>query len=190
MPQYLASDEASDRSVHAARMRATLRAGTTGCAVFLPAVKTIMQYLTIHTGSERKSVSERNRERGCRRRGEREGREVRKVGAAIGDTRGGGGGDFLPSRGYQEERQVVSSSFSFSLPERSPAIAVASCAVSCLDAAFSSFCRCVSLSPSPSPTSSFSTLPGLCLSLSPPRAWCKLLGASHPASSAFMRRRR
>lgn len=50
------------RSVHAARMRATLRAGTTGCAVFLPAVKTIMQYLTIHTGSERKSVSERKPE--------------------------------------------------------------------------------------------------------------------------------
>jgi len=75
MPQHLATRQAAgrgrDRSVHAARMRATLRAGTIGCAVFLPAVKTIMQYLTIHTGSERKSVSERNQERGCQCRGER-----------------------------------------------------------------------------------------------------------------------
>lgn len=48
-----------DASVHAARMRATLRAGTLGYAVFLPAVKTIMQYLTIHTRRAREKSRDR-----------------------------------------------------------------------------------------------------------------------------------
>lgn len=47
-------------------MRATLRAGTLGYAVFLPAVKTIMQYLTIHTRRAR----EKSRDRGRGREGE------------------------------------------------------------------------------------------------------------------------
>ena len=84
-------------SVHAARMRATLRAGTLGYAVFLPAVKTIMQYLTIHTKRKRGRGREREREIE-RQRGEscgtmavavsgREGiggREIRKVGVNVG----------------------------------------------------------------------------------------------------------
>lgn len=79
-------------------MRATLRAGTLGYAVFLPAVKTIMQYLTIHT----KRAREKSRDRGRGREGEgggggeqwdggsggigarrHRGREIRKVGVNV-----------------------------------------------------------------------------------------------------------
>lgn len=69
-------------------MRATLRAGTLGYAVFLPAVKTIMQYLTIHTKRERNRETERGElwhggsgGIGARRH---RGREIRKVGVNVG----------------------------------------------------------------------------------------------------------
>lgn len=123
-------------------MRATLRAGTTGCAVFLPAVKTIMQYLTIHTGSERKSVSERSpRERGCRCRDAAQGREIRRVGAVVGDARG-----ISPPPKASEASCIIS--LSLSLSRRSPAIArLLRATVSCLGAASLRF---VAASPSPS----------------------------------------
>lgn len=100
-----------------------------------------------------------------------------------GGRRGRAGG-FFPLQ-ETPERQVVSSSLSLSLTlpsvlQRSRLLR-APLVVSVLLSH-----RFVAASLSPSPTSSFSTLPDLSFSLATSRAWCKLLGASHPASTALL----